>query len=126
MSTDRTRDSRRESGLPAAARRAGSVTTARGRAQTSSSAVTASPRNRPRGVSVSVSLARRPRRPPTARPPSTIRSSAAASIDLLEPGERQRLVEAEPEHHALLRLRPRVELLELARRRRRPRPSAPM
>ncbi len=60
-------------------------------------------------------LARRPT-PAIARPPSTIRPSAARSTTLLEPGERQRLVEAQSEHDALLRLRSGVELLELPRR----------
>ena len=86
--------------------------------------MTASPRNRPRGVSVSVSSPAGPGAA-IARPPVHHPLERSPVDDRLEPGERQRLVEAQAEHHALLRLRARIELLELPRRVRRPIRSAP-
>ena len=73
------------------------------------------PRNRPRGVSESVSSPPAPR-PDDHEPARDHPLERIAVDDRLEAGERQRLVEPEAEHDALLRLRQGVELLELARR----------
>ena len=106
----------------------------------SSSAVTPPPRKRPRRVSASRAPSSRRR----ARPCRSRRATAAWSSASLEAGERERLVEAEPEQHALLapgvaveRLRARAPGARRARARRRsaagsarfasagPRPSRP-
>ena len=65
------------------------------RAQASSAAVTASPRKRPRAVSASPS----PRR--SARPSRSSRPSSPRVERVLEARERDRLVEAQAQHHAL-------------------------
>ena len=82
--------------------------------QASSSAVTAPPRNRPRGVSASVTSPPAPRARPRARLAAYARAQPGRSRPRAP--RRQRLVQPEAEHDALQRLRQGVELLELARR----------
>ena len=72
--------------------------------------MTAPPRKRPRSVSASVASG-------PLREAELLDAREARRVERVpEPGERQRLVEAKPEHHALARADVAVELLELARR----------
>ena len=76
----------------------------------SNAAVTASPRKRPRAVRASAP----PRR--SARPSRSSRPSSSRVERVLEAVERDRLVEAQAEHHPLRVARRLRQLLDLARR----------